>query len=128
MMPKAISSTMNVAFGTRKLLVFSADCTSARLVSTAVTAMFVTRLSPEDEDEQRHEGQVDEEHRLDQTHGQEEDGLQAALGLGLASDALDVGRAGQTVTDARADGATREGDAAAHERAGQLDRSFYCHY
>src|SRR6478752_7467373 len=128
MMPKAISSTTNVALGTRKLLVFSAAETSSRVVSSAVTAMLVTRPSPEDEDEQRHEGQVDEEHRLDQTHGQEEDGLQAALGLGLASHALDVGRAGQTVTDARADGAAREGDAAANERAGQLDRSFYCHY
>ena len=46
--------------------------------------------SAEDEDEQRHEGEVDEEHRLDQTDRQEEDRLQAALGLGLAGDALDV--------------------------------------
>src|SRR3954464_13674354 len=111
MMPKATSSTMNVALGTSKLLVFSAADTSVRVVSTALTAMLVTRLSPEHEDEQRHERQVDEEHRLDQTHGQEEDGLKASLGLGLAGDALDVGRAGETVTDARADGTAREGDA-----------------
>ena len=81
----------------------------------------------EDEDEQRHEGQVDEEHRLDQTDRQEEDGLESTLGLGLTSYALDIGRTGQTVTDTGSDGATGEGDAATDEGTGQLDRSFCCH-
>ena len=73
----------------------------------------------EDEDEQRHEGEVDEEHRLDQTDRQEEDRLQATLGLGLTGHALDVGRTGQTVTDAGADGAAGQGDATADEGAGE---------
>ena len=47
--------------------------------------------------------------------------LQAALGLGLASDALDVRRTGEAVTDTGTDGATGEGDATADEGAGQLD-------
>src|SRR4051794_37962662 len=75
--------------------------------------------SAEDEDEQRHEGEVDEEHRLDQTHRQEEDGLEAALRLGLAGDALDVGRAGKTVTDTGTDRTAGEGDAAADEGTGR---------
>src|SRR3954469_749794 len=81
-----------------------------------------------DEHEQRHEGEVDEEHGLAQTDRQEEDGLQAALGLRLAGDALDVGRTGQTVTDTGADRATGESDATADEGAGRLDSCItYCH-
>src|SRR6187402_541010 len=85
-------------------------------------------MSPEDEDEQRHEGEVDEEHRLHQTDGQEEDRLQAALGLRLTGDTLDVGRTGEAVTDTGTDGATGQGDAAADERTRQGDRVIaYCH-
>src|SRR6478735_12718195 len=84
--------------------------------------------SAENEDEQRHEGEVDEEHRLDQTDRQEEDGLQAALRLGLTGDTLDVGRTGQTVTDTGADRATGEGDATTDEGAGQGHGVIsYCH-
>src|SRR6478752_1516153 len=84
--------------------------------------------SAEDEDEQRHEGEVDEEHRLDQTDRQEEDGLQAALRLGLASHTLDVGRTGQTVTDTGTDRAARKGDATADEGAGKGHGVIsYCH-
>src|SRR6478609_7171995 len=84
--------------------------------------------SAEDEDEQRHEREVDEEHRLDQADRQEEDGLQTTLRLGLASNTLDVGRTGQTVTDTGADRTTGEGDTAADERTGELDGLIsYCH-
>src|SRR3954449_1109771 len=74
------------------------------------------------EDEQRHEREVDEEHRLDQTDRQEEDRLEAALRLGLAGDPLDVGRPGETVTDTGADRTTAECQSAADEGAGELDR------
>src|SRR3954462_5190239 len=88
------------------------------------------RSLAENEDEQRHEGQVDEVHTFDERDGQEEDRLQTTLSLRLASDALDVGRAREAVTDAGADGATREGKATADERAGRLDGRFHggcCH-
>src|ERR1044071_10472486 len=102
MIPNAMSSTKNVPLGTRKLL--SARFTRSVLPVIDWSPVCQRRRrrsgSGQHEDEQRHEGQVDEEHRLDQTDGQEEDRLKTTLGLGLTSNALDVGRTGQTVTDA----------------------------
>src|SRR6188768_1618289 len=122
MIANAISSTRNVALGTRKLF---ANGTTG-LATLAITGSFascgdvtygVRRTSrAEDEDEQRHERQVDEEHRLHQTDGQEEDGLQPTLGLGLACHTLDVGGAGQTVADTGADRTAGKGNATADER------------
>src|SRR4051812_18644825 len=81
-----------------------------------------------DEHEQRHEGEVDEEHGLAQTDRQEEDGLQAARGPGRAGDPLDVGRPGQTAPDPGADRAPGESDPTADEGAGRLDSCItYCH-
>src|SRR4051794_10299937 len=71
------------------------------------------------EDEKRHEGGGAEENRLDQPPRQEEEGREAALRLGLAGDALDVGRAGKTVTDTGTDRTAGEGDAAADEGTGR---------
>src|SRR6188472_4312886 len=121
MIANAISSTRNVALGTRKL---SAKGTTG-LATLAITGSFASggdvtcgvrcASLAEDEDEERHERKVDEEHRLHQTDGQEEDGLQSTLGLGLASHTLDVGSAAQ-------------GDATADERASGLDGLIaYCH-
>src|SRR3954469_22577736 len=79
-------------------------------------------LLGEDEDEQHCEGEVDEVHRLDQADRQEEQGLQAALRLGLTGDARHQRATGQTVTDGGTDGATAEGEAATDEATGQFDR------
>src|SRR3954449_10865456 len=80
------------------------------------------------EDEQRHEREVDEEHRLDQTDRQEEDRLQATLRLRLPRHALDVGRTGQAGTDTGTDRAAGQVDATADERASSLDCLVaYCH-
>src|SRR3954454_23339968 len=108
MIANEISSTMNVALGTRKLF---ANGTTG-LATLAITGSFASggdvtcgvrsASLAEDEDEQRHEREVDEEHRLHQTDGQEEDGLQSAWGRGRGSHTLDVGSAGQTVADAGA--------------------------
>ncbi len=57
------------------------------------------------EDEQRHECEVDEEERLTPTDCQEEDRLQAALGLRLTRYPLDVRATSQAVTDRTTDGA-----------------------
>src|SRR4051812_18334195 len=83
----------------------------------------------ENEDEQRHEGQVDEVHTFDQCDRQEEDRLEPALGLRLARHALDVRRTGETVTHAGADSTTGEGQSAAHEGTRGLDGGFdvSCH-
>src|SRR3954468_3695363 len=113
----ASSSTRKVPLGTRKLLANGVTGVLARMLicqscRTAGGSEGLDSLA-EDEDEQRHEGQVDEVHTFDQRDRQEEDRLEATLGLGLASHALDVGRAGQAVTDAGADRATAEGQAAA---------------
>src|SRR5579884_141993 len=75
----------------------------------------------QDEDEQGHDGQVDEVHGLDQTHDQEHGRVEPALHLGLPGDAGDGLATGQTVTDRRPDGSTAEGEATAGERPGQLD-------
>src|SRR5690348_1195586 len=92
-----------------------------RLVVSGCSPRGLRSLAAENEDEQGHECEVDEEHRLDQTHGQEEDGLQAALGLRLTSNALDVGRASKAVTDTGTDGATTEGETATDESTGERD-------
>src|SRR3954447_14143459 len=114
---KASSSTRKVPLGTRKLLANGATGVVARMLicqscRTAGGSAGLGSLA-EDEDEQRHEGQVDEVHTFDERDRQEEDRLQATLCLGLARHALDVGRAGQAVTDAGADGATGKGQTAA---------------
>ena len=57
----------------------------------------------EHENEQRHEGEVDEVHRLNQTHGQKEDSEQPALRFRLAGDPADGGSTGKAVADRRAD-------------------------
>src|SRR6476660_2169501 len=123
MIRNAISSTKNVAFGTRKLL----SSGTGPLATIAMCRSFSSRWrggssSGQHEDEQRHEREVDEEHCLDQTDRQEEDRLEAALGLGLPGHALDVRRTGETVTDTGADRTAAERQAAADEGAGQLDR------
>src|SRR3954463_5400916 len=89
MIANASSSTKNVPLGTRKLL--ASGTTWVTTVSIYFSILCLVRipgprgsragcgsvsLAAEHEDEQRHEGQVDEEHRLDQTHGQEEDRLE----------------------------------------------------
>src|SRR3954452_16073363 len=108
---KAASSTKNVAFGTRKLLSMGVIATLAIWVPLLPSdGRDGGPRSGEHEDEQRHEREVDEEHRLDQTDRQEEDGLQATLRLRLTGHALDVRRTGQTVTDTGTDRATRQGD------------------
>ena len=129
MIANASSSTKKVPLGTRKLLAIGITAVLVKdahlsVLSSGWRGSEVLGSLAEDEDEQRHEGQVDEEHRLDQTDRQEEDRLQATLGLGLAGHALDVGRTGQAVTDAGADRATGEGQATADERAGRLDGRF----
>src|ERR1043165_2723932 len=90
MIPNAMSSTKKGPLGTRKLLasgtIPAVTCT-INPVLCLVWPGLSRACSAEDEDEQRHEGQVDEEHRLDQTDGQEEDRLETALGLGLTGDA-----------------------------------------
>src|SRR5581483_12371062 len=91
---KVISSTMNVALGTRKLL-----------VASVVAGTKDSGLLAEYEDEQGHEGQVDEVHGLDQTDGQEEDRHEAGLGLGLTGHTRDGLATRKTVTDGRTDGA-----------------------
>src|SRR6185312_14664873 len=83
MAANAISSTTNVPFGTRKLL---ANGTTWVLTSVSISQSCLPAgmrpCSPavdylaENEDEQRHERQVDEEHGLHQTDGEEEDGLE----------------------------------------------------
>src|SRR3954447_23254164 len=80
------------------------------------------RLLGENEDEQHREGEVDEVHRLDQADRQEEQGLQAALGLRLTGHARDERATGETVTDRRTDGAAAERETATDEATGQLDR------
>src|SRR3954453_19333229 len=102
-----MSSAMNVPLGMRKLL------------SASVTGM--DRLLPEDEDEQRHEGEVDEVHGLDQADGQEEEGGQPTLRLRLAGDARDQVPTGHAVTDGGADGAAAERETTADEGARGLD-------
>src|SRR3954464_12706757 len=114
MIRKAISSAMNVASGTRKLL----DATT--WFPMAGDPYF--RLLREDEDEQHGEGEVDEVHRLNQADRQEEQGLQAALGLRLPGDAGDELATGQAVTARSADRAAAQGQAATDEAAGELDR------
>src|SRR5262245_7619334 len=116
MIAKAISSAKNVALGTRKL-------PSAMIIWSGMA-----RSSParENEDEQRHEGEVDEVHRLDQADRQEEDREQPALGLRLARHTRDGRAAGETVADRRADRAAAEREATADERAGELDRLLRC--
>jgi len=61
---------------------------------------FPDSASTRDEHEQRHEGQVDEVHTLDQTDDQEHRGVQATGGLGLTGHTVDDRGAGQTVTEA----------------------------
>src|SRR3954464_10838449 len=108
---KITKTTMLVALGTRK---FGVSCACARTrVAIVVTASLSARA--QDEHEQGHEGQVDEVHALDQTDDQEHGGVQPTGRLGLAGAAVKTRRAGQAVTDRRADGATGEGDATADE-------------
>jgi hypothetical protein len=83
-----------------------------------VCAMTVKLLLCENEDEQHGEGEVDEVHRLDQTHGQEKQCLQAPLRFGLASHALDQRATGKTVTDRSADSTSAQRHAPAYEGAG----------
>jgi hypothetical protein len=91
----------------------------------------VQRSLAQYEHEQGHEGQVDEVHRLTQTNREEEDRHEATLRLGLTSNTLEGRATGQAVADRRADGAAAEGDAAADERTGSLQRCVtderYCH-
>src|SRR5215831_18981477 len=107
MRTNANSSAKKVAFGTRKL---PSACT--------VCAMTVRLLLCENEDEQHREREVDEVHRLDQTHGQEEQCLQAALRFGLASHALNQRATGETVTDRSADCTAAQRHAPAYEGTG----------
>ena len=51
-------------------------------------------------------------------------GEQLCPGLGLTGDARDGLRAGQTVADGRADGATAQGEATAYQCARGLDRGY----
>src|SRR5215468_12369435 len=111
MIANAITSAKNVPLGTRK---FDA--------SGCCPSMPESLLGGEREDEQRHEGEVDEVHRLDQADRQEEDAEQAALGLGLTGYAGDRRAAGEAVADGRADGAATEGETATDERTGELNR------
>src|SRR5215210_5543417 len=126
-MAKATSSAMNVAFGTRKLL-------SSSLAAAAMTKVDagIGLLLAENEDEVGHEPQVDEVHGLDEADRQEQDGEQLRPGLGLTGDAGDGLRAGQPVSDGRADGATAQGEATAYQCARGLDRGYKlgicCHY
>src|SRR5215510_1560968 len=122
-MTKASSSKMKVALGTRKLL-------SAAVVvwpSRFMVAIVIVVPSPvcvvlgEDEDEHRHEGQVDEVHRLDQADGQEEDREQPALCLRLPGHARDRRASGQSVTDRGADRAASECEATSDEGPRQLN-------
>src|SRR6185437_5189268 len=77
----------------------------------------------EHEDEQRHESEVDEVHRLDQTHRQKEDVEQPALRFRLARAPTDGGGTGKTVADRRADCPAAQRQAASDEGPGQLYRA-----
>src|SRR5262249_48748511 len=105
MSTNANSSAQKVAVGTRKL--------------PSACALAVKLLLGQNEDEQHREREVDEVHRLDQTHGQEEQCLQAALRFGLASHALDQRATGETVTDRSADGTAAQRHAPAYEGTSQ---------
>src|SRR5689334_13236600 len=91
MIANASNSTRKVALGTRKLLAngVTAVLPTMLICLSCRTAGGSERLDSlaEDEDEQRHEGQVDEVHTFDQRDRQEEDRLEATLSLGLPSDA-----------------------------------------
>jgi hypothetical protein len=99
MMAKATSSAKKVASGMRKF-------PAARVVEVA------------------HEREVDEVHRLDETHGDVEQRAQPSLGLGLPRHTGDVLATGQTVADAGTDGAAGEGQPAADHGAGKGDGVF----
>jgi hypothetical protein len=62
------------------------------------------------EDEQCHEGDVDEEGGIDQAHGQQEGCVETALRLGLTGDSSDELCPGQAVADAGVDGSASQGD------------------
>ena len=81
-------------------------------------------LSLEHVDEDDHEQQVDEVHRLSQTNGQEEVRTSLVLDLGLTGDRRDGRATGQTVTDGRADGTATQGQATADEGASGADCSY----
>src|SRR5438874_5494031 len=83
-------------------------------------------LARKDEDEQHREREVDEVHRLDEANGQEEQGLQPALRLGLTGHALDQRATGQAVTDRGADRATAERDTTADETTHQFEALSWC--
>src|SRR4051812_26623771 len=103
MIRKATSSAMKVPFGSRKFC-----CATTVVVITVSRRSLPGLLGAEHEHEQRHEGQVDEVHALDQTDDQEHDRVQSAASLGLTSDPLNGRGTGQTVTDSRTDGTTGE--------------------
>src|SRR5581483_11703208 len=111
MIRNAMNSATKVQLGSRKL----------PEASTCLLMPEQSLLVGEDEYEEHREGEVDEVHRLDETDGEEEQGLETALGLRLPGDALDQRATGQAVTDGRADGATAEREATADETAGELD-------
>src|SRR3954453_409823 len=102
-----------------------------RVVLSEVRRGEEPRLLAEREDEQGHEGEVDEVRRLTQTDREEEQGHQATLRLGLASNARDRRATGEPVTDRGADGTTGEGEPTADQRTGGLDGAFHrrcvCH-
>jgi len=76
----------------------------------------------EDDDEQDRKDEVDEVHRLDQTHGQEERGASLRLDLGLTSNRGDGLGAGHAVTQSGTESTQAEGETATNERTGYADR------
>src|SRR4029077_13978700 len=84
--------TRKVPLGTRKLLAKGVTGGLARMLicQSCRTAGGSERLDSlaEDEDEQRHESQVDEVHAFDQRDRQEEDRLQPPLNPGMACHSL----------------------------------------
>src|ERR1700722_10656696 len=134
---KATSSTTKVPLGIRKLLVAMGMCCqpygsfrTVRLVSPPASGPPPADGRPrrsvrwlllvQREDEQGGEGQVDEVHGLHQADGQEHDGEQPPLGLGLAGHAGDGLASGEAVADGRTDGAAAERQATPDHGAGPL--------
>src|SRR5574340_1760880 len=96
-MRKATISTISVPLGTRKLLLAMGTASASfgrgprRAPAGRAARWGPWLLLVEGEDEQRGEGQVDEVHGLHQPDGQEHDGEQPPLRLGLPGD--EIGRA-----------------------------------
>jgi hypothetical protein len=90
------------------------------------------QLLSDDEDENDHEGQVDEVHGFDQADRQEQDREELRAGFGLPRHTSNRLGAGKTVTDGRTDSTATQQEATADEGPGRLDGRYEfgicCHF